>query len=333
VPRTIVALFDNTTQAAVAVQDLVNAGFEADDISVVSQNERGDASVSTAGEATAVGVGTGALLGGLGGLLVGLGVLALPGIGPVLAAGPLASALAGAGLGAAAGGVIGALGELGVPEDEAHYYAEGVRRGGALVVVHTDDDRAERAVNVMSRLDPIDVEERAAEWRQRGWSRFDPEAPPYTTEDLLRERSGRASTGEPSGAVGRPVSEPGVYGGMRNREGRGVQAYASASRAARRGQSAVAGAGYDAYPADVDADHRRDFQSHYAAGGRPYEQYSPAYRFGHDLATHPRYRSVEWAALEPQARRQWDEIEPGTWDDKRHAIRYAWERARVRRAA
>ena len=85
------------------------------------------------------------------GLLVGIGALAVPGIGPVLAFGPLAAAIgataAGAGLGAAAGGIIGALVGLGIPEEDANFYAEGVKRGGVLVTVRADDARAVRGVD------------------------------------------------------------------------------------------------------------------------------------------------------------------------------------------
>jgi stress response protein YsnF len=113
------------------------------------------------------------------GLVIGLTALAVPGIGPVLAAGPLATALVGAGVGAAAGGMIGALTDLGIPEEHAHYYSEGVRRGGVLVTVATTDARAEQAVSILSRHNPIDLSRRSEEWRQGGWKHFDPHAEPY----------------------------------------------------------------------------------------------------------------------------------------------------------
>src|SRR5690606_38716981 len=113
---------------------------------------------SGAAEGAGVGAGIGAVLGGLGGLLVGLGALTIPGIGPVIAAGPLAAALtglAGAGAGAVAGGVtgglIGALTGLGVPEENAQYYAEGIRRGGVLVTARVADNRTSEAVDILNR--------------------------------------------------------------------------------------------------------------------------------------------------------------------------------------
>jgi uncharacterized protein (TIGR02271 family) len=179
--KTVIGLFDTMDEAQHVVQTLINEGFRRDDISLVSRRddgyvtERGDDRTSGA----AVGAGAGAALGGISGLLIGLGALAIPGIGPVIAAGPLVTTLAGAGLGAAAGGIIGALTDLGVPEEEAHYYAEGVRRGGVLIVVDADDQRAERAAEVMERAGAIDVDERAERWRQSGWARFDAAAGPY----------------------------------------------------------------------------------------------------------------------------------------------------------
>jgi stress response protein YsnF/uncharacterized membrane protein len=191
--KTVIGLFDRMNEARQVVQELIDHGFERDDVSLVSRQE--GEYVTNRGEGrssgTAIGAGTGAALGGVGGLLVGLGALAIPGIGPVIAAGPLVSALAGAGIGAAAGGTIGALTDLGVPEEEAHYYAEGVRRGGVLVAVETDDQRADRAAEIMERAGAIDVEERATHWRQSGWTRFDPDAEPYHAAERQAAESHR----------------------------------------------------------------------------------------------------------------------------------------------
>ena len=112
------------------------------------------------------------------GLLIGIGALAVPGIGPVLAAGPLAgalgTALAGAGIGAAAGGLVGALAGLGVPEEHAEYYAEGVRRGGTLVSVQTDDVNADAAAEAMRAAGALDVEAR----RGQDWGSLLPRGEP-----------------------------------------------------------------------------------------------------------------------------------------------------------
>ncbi len=133
----------------------------------------------TAGEGAAAGAGIGAAIGGLGGVLMGLGLLVVPGVGPALAAGALASGLIGAGIGGAAGGIAGALANAGVPEEEAGYYAEGVRRGGHLVVVTTNEDKYATAQDILQRHNPVSMRDRSDTWRREGWTGFDPNAQPY----------------------------------------------------------------------------------------------------------------------------------------------------------
>ena len=193
--RTIVGLFDTFAQAQQAVQDLTSSGVRRDDISIIASDSRGEyarelGGESKAGEGAVGGAIGGGVLGGVLGLLVGIGALAIPGIGPVIAAGPLAAALgaagasagAGAGIGAASGGLIGALVGAGIPEEEAHVYAEGVRRGGALVSVTTDDMSAGAVQASLRSHGAVDIRSRGEEWRRSGWSGFDPNAEPYTSE-------------------------------------------------------------------------------------------------------------------------------------------------------
>jgi hypothetical protein len=138
----------------------------------------------------AAGAVTGGVVGGAAGLAASLMGLAIPGIGPIIAAGPIVSLLTGAGVGAVAGGLIGGLTDMGVSRSDAEYYAEAVRRGGALVTVRADDARAERAADIMRSHGAIDIERRVARWREHGWTGFDEEAPPYTQEQMDRERDG-----------------------------------------------------------------------------------------------------------------------------------------------
>lgn len=152
------------------------SGSSLNDKSVDDDAHRGHL---TTGEGAAAGAGIGAALGGLGGALMGLGLLVIPGVGPALAAGALASALVGAGIGGAAGGIAGALANSGIPEEDANIYAEGVRRGGHLVVVTTNDDKINRAQDILYRHNPVSMKERADSWRREGWSSFDPNASPY----------------------------------------------------------------------------------------------------------------------------------------------------------
>lgn len=185
--KTVVGLFDSPAKAGNVVEDLVKAGCRREDISVVAKDERGTgigddaarypgkaegegADETLGAEGLATGAGIGAVLGGAGGVLAGLGMLAIPGIGPVVAAGPIAAGLVGAAGGAVAGGLIGGLVGLGVPEEESHAYAEGVRRGHTLVVARTSDEEAAAAATVMNRFNPIDIHTESTRWRQEGWS-------------------------------------------------------------------------------------------------------------------------------------------------------------------
>jgi len=190
--KTIVGLFDTFNEAQNAVQDLVEKGFARDTISIAANNATGEYTQSPpSGEewsGTATGAATGATIGGIGGLLVGLGALVIPGIGPVVAAGPLIAALTGAGIGAVAGGLIGALTDIGVPEEEAGYYAEGVRRGGTLVTINAEDGRVDEAIDILEDHNAVDVEQRASSWKQSGWTGYNPTAQPYTPTEITLER-------------------------------------------------------------------------------------------------------------------------------------------------
>src|SRR4051794_6001375 len=191
--KTVVGSFDSYSEAQSVVEDLVNIGIARDEISIVANNaQQEDSTTRTGAGETASGAGKGAVvggaIGGAAGLAAGLAGLAIPGIGPIIAAGPIAAALAGAGAGAVAGGLIGGLTHVGVSEEDAHYYAESVRRGGALVTVRAEDNMAERAAGVMRTHNAVDVENRAQEWKREGWSGFDANAKPYSAEDIERER-------------------------------------------------------------------------------------------------------------------------------------------------
>lgn len=176
--KTVIGLMENLGAAQRTVRELVDGGIPRDDIGFMA-NERHAVPSSAAlnesegGHAASgalMGAGTGAAVGGIAGLALAFAPLAIPGIGPILAAGPIAAALAGAGIGAVAGGLIGGLTKLGVPEEEAHYYAEAVRRGGILVSVAADSAaQADLAVVIMKRHGALDIDQRATEWKKQGW--------------------------------------------------------------------------------------------------------------------------------------------------------------------
>ncbi|MGE0746415.1 MAG: hypothetical protein AB7K86_14250 [Rhodospirillales bacterium] len=198
---TISRLYDSYDSAAQAVRNLEAAGVPPDDISMIANNTEGwyddrvpparhDADrdgVDDRAEGAATGAGVGAALGGAAGLLAGLGMLAIPGLGPVVAAGWLAATAAGAVAGGAAGGAIGALTQAGVSEEDAHFYAEGVRRGGTLVTARVPDADQARIGAIMDSAS-VDLGSRRSAYHETGWDRFDPAARPYSAEEIRRER-------------------------------------------------------------------------------------------------------------------------------------------------
>jgi hypothetical protein len=158
---TITRLYDDYRDARNAVEDLEKIGVPHGNISIVANNaDHAHGDHAKAVQDAGVGAGIGAAVGGAGGLLAGLGMLAIPGLGPVVAAGWLASTALGAGVGlvagGAAGGLVGALQKEGVSERDAHVYSEGVRRGGTLVSVKTDGATASEVEAILNRHHPVD---------------------------------------------------------------------------------------------------------------------------------------------------------------------------------
>ena len=195
---TISRLYDNYTSAQQAVQRLEAAGVPHSDISIVSNNSDGwfstDKKVDRDGdgvddraEGAGKGAGIGAGVGGTAGLLAGLGLLAIPGLGPVVAAGWLAATAVGAAAGAATGGVVGALTEAGVSREDADSYAEGVRRGGTLVSARVADADKTRLEAVLDQSS-VNLRDRSAAWQKAGWKSFDPASKPYGADEVRKER-------------------------------------------------------------------------------------------------------------------------------------------------
>ncbi len=135
--RTVVGMFRDRARAEAAIRDLKSAGFTEEQIGVAMQDRgRQDDLAENTGTRAAEGAATGALSGGVVGGLIGLlGSLLVPGLGPIVVGGVLASTLTGAGIGAATGGLIGALMGLGIPEEDARHFELGIREGGVLVTV------------------------------------------------------------------------------------------------------------------------------------------------------------------------------------------------------
>jgi hypothetical protein len=194
---TISRLCDNYSDAQRAVSDLESAGVPHSDISIVANNsdswysdkkiDRDRDGVDDRAEGAGAGAGVGAGLGGAAGLLAGLGLLAIPGLGPVVAAGWLAATAVGAAAGAATGGIIGALTQAGVSKEDADTYAEGVRRGGTLVSARVQDADRTRLDVILDRS-AVNLQNRRAAWQKAGWSSYDPSAEPYSAEQVRKER-------------------------------------------------------------------------------------------------------------------------------------------------
>ena len=417
--KTIVGLFDTYSQAEATVRDLEAAGFGRDRVSLIANRDArsarsGAAATTTDKTDVAEGAGTGAMIGGVtgaaAGLIAGLAGLAIPGIGPVLAAGPLVATLVGAGVGAAAGGLVGALITAGVPHEHAEYYAEGIRRGGSLVVVSASDEDAERVMDIMNRHTPVDIEERAEAWRQAGFTvatpttrantgvsagtgvgaaagrseRLEGEQHIPVVEEELRvgkrevDRGGvRVETRVQERPVEeqvnlreervrverRPVDRPAEAGDIGRafvegtmevterveepvvqKEARVVEEVVVGKEATERTETVrdtVRRTDVEIQPVDVEsgavsavnfvddeADFRSNFQQSNPGTEYTFEQARPAYRFGYELGGDRSRGRGDWSAVEPDARRRWEERNPGTWDRFKNAARYAYDRAR-----
>lgn len=156
-------IFKSRAQAESCVDTLLASGFRSDDISVLAPDQNTTKELATekntkAPEGTTTGATAGGAIGGTLGLLAGIGALAIPGLGPFIAAGPIMGALAGLGVGAAAGGLIGALVGMGIPEYEAKRYEGRVKDGGILLSVHCDDsDWVTKAKDILKRSGAEDI--------------------------------------------------------------------------------------------------------------------------------------------------------------------------------
>ena len=176
---TLSRLYDDYAAATLVVRELESVGIPASEISIVASNaenwysskgtmsssskhdrDRDDADDRAEGAAT--GAGIGATVGGIAGLLAALGI-------------------------SVAGGILGALTEAGVSEQDAEVYAEGVRRGGTLLTVRVPEGDQKRVEAILDRS-AVNIREREMTYRKSGWSSFDPDAPPYTADQVRKER-------------------------------------------------------------------------------------------------------------------------------------------------
>jgi uncharacterized protein (TIGR02271 family) len=315
---TVVGLFESRDQAQRAVEALKGAGLRAEDMSIVMQ-DRGEA----ADVAEDVGVGSGAaagavgggILGGLGGLLVGVGALAIPGIGPIIAAGPLAAALAGVGIGAATGGLLGALVSAGVPEEEATHYQAGLERGGILLTVQAPDGREAEVRSILGRSGMQDLSYHRSQWESDPDFRYDiNRSDDMTTRKEDRDKAqvdakaGGAAAGGTAGAV-----IGGVVGGP---VGAGVGAVVGAAA------GGLTGSAFDYNEAEPEFRSQWESSAHHDKV--TWDQASPAYRYGYESYNKPEYQGRSWDEVRTDLKSHWRN--KGHFDDLEPLVRTAWER-------
>lgn len=227
-------------------------------------------------------------------------------------------------------------------------YAEAVRRGSCVLAAHaSSDEMRERATQIMNRYDPVDIEERSAQWRSQGWSAYDESAPRLSADEIEQERrayghAGAAQRLQPGEGASIPVVDEELRVGARDVQRGGVRVFHRARETpvqesvqlrneqpdvpgVRRGT--VGGDYADTIATTDDADFRAHWQNAYGRSGGRYEDYDAAYRYGSTMAGSGRFQNYRWTEVEPQLRGDWETSHPeSTWDKVKDAVRYAAER-------
>lgn len=295
----VVALYDNWTDAEAAVQDLLDNGFDRNQINIVTRhNVEEVAQRGKTRESALLSPAVGGMVAGgvAGGILAGLAGIALPGIGTVLVGGPLFAAFFGANAGAVIGGLVAPFADWGLRDNDVTFYEEGIKRGGTLIAVKTEGGASDLATSIINRHNPVNLQSRVEQWRKEGWG-----------EPKQQDREGNAVIGK----EGSPADVAWQLGGED-----------SALRAGKL-------PGMKPFEAHMD-EFRQHFQSHYADQGGKFEDYLTAYRYGYDLANDERYADKDWSAVEPDLRQYWETFQPGAWQRLSEAVHFAREKARER---
>lgn len=193
---TVVGVFNDLGQAQNAAARLQQAGFPEADIGIVSRTRPGQAAEYTSPVENDASVG--AAIGGVGGMVLTFATLAVPGVGPVMAAGPILGALGGAGVGAVAGGLIGALTRLGISRGAAKNYSEIVRRGDVLLTVRTNAVDAERARAILQGQDDVSSKSHEHRPHRREWTGHNAGAEPLSEDEIRREQRDYGSDADPA---------------------------------------------------------------------------------------------------------------------------------------
>ena len=293
--KSVLGMFDHIEGAEAAIRELTANGFDRESISLIgnaNRDERADEIVAdeAAADGAAVGATSGAVVGGLAGFVLGLGLIAVPGIGPLLAGGPFIAALTGAAVGAGFGGIVGGLTNAGIPEEDARIYAEGIRRGASLVIVHAADAQSWNAVDVFRRHGAIDIEQRREEVTASPASAPLPLPP-------AQAFAGREPAIASSAVLERPAASsrisPAVEPVVENEE-------------------------------EWDFDCRRHYTTNLSDSGRTYDEMRPAYEYGYHAASDPRFKGHGWTETEANVRQDWSTRGQGSWEEVKDAVRCGW---------
>jgi hypothetical protein len=189
--KTVAGVFSSMAEVERAVRELERVGVPNEAISVIAGNEadrhkeyleKSQHAARTAGAAAA----SGASFGGGVGILASLVALAIPGVGPIVAGGAIATVLTGLGIGAASGGLISAFHNMAIPHEEAPLYEEAVRRGALMVVAEVDDPTERDVVELMAENGGRDLKDVVDTWRAAGWSGPKSDPHPYVSDSTIR---------------------------------------------------------------------------------------------------------------------------------------------------
>jgi len=339
--KSVGALFDSFKDAQQAVNKLVEGGFSASDISLIVSNASNSyaeflnvghverLAIHAADEdsvSASDGAGFGAVVGTVTGVLAGVAAFTFPGIGAIVALGPIVGALTGgtvgAVTGAAVGGMVGAIVKTGLSEEDANYYAEGVRRGSALVVVETTDTYASAAQNILEDNHAVDIARRTLEWETNSWRGTEQNTEPYPTARVTTTANVASSK-----SASDDLNDTQRHQTIKPEQLATSKPTGSTTEYAYTNTAGVVDADIDF--SSYDLKFRKHYVNNYSTSGYGYDMYVPIYRFGYELAHDPRYTEAEWSEVEGPARHAWlSKFPEGSWDLYRDAVQYAWDEVR-----
>jgi hypothetical protein len=292
--KTVVALFKTYGEAERALTEALDAGFDRNAVSIMATPNPSYES-EPAPESNRANAAAGAAVGGIAGAALGLTALAIPGVGPLVAAGPIAAALGATGAAAGAGGLSGLLIGLGITDDEAKSYASGVYDGGAIVAVHTDDAHVSEAERVLARFNPAKVNTAVGA------------AVPEQMRHVPPQTGGAGEEGDPL-AIDPAANEP-------HKTEAGPAQFAP--------ENPHYASSFDEFAGVF----RRRHSEFLGSRGEDYDVYREAYDFGYRAAGEREYVRKSWANAEPDVRRDWEKNK-SDWDAVCSAIQQGWEAAR-----